>query len=77
MKLMSIQLNNFRQFYGMTQEIILASGERNTTVIHGNNGAGKTTLLNAFTWVLYEKFTAAFAVEDQLVNKRAVSEVNR
>ena len=75
MKLMSIQLNNFRQFYGMTQEIILASGERNTTVIHGNNGAGKTTLLNAFTWVLYEKFTAAFAVEDQLVNKRAVSEV--
>ena len=39
MKLMSIQLNNFRQFYGMTPEIILAGGERNTTVIHGNNGA--------------------------------------
>ncbi|PSB32591.1 AAA family ATPase [Chlorogloea sp. CCALA 695] len=75
MKLMSIQLNNFRQFYSMTPEIILAGGERNTTVIHGNNGAGKTTLLNAFTWVLYEKFTAAFGVEDQLVNKRAISEV--
>ncbi len=75
MKLMSIQLCNFRQFYGMTPEIILAGGERNTTIIHGNNGAGKTTLLNAFTWVLYEKFTAAFAVEEQLVNKRAISEV--
>lgn len=75
MKLMSIQLGNFRQFYGQTPEIILAGTERNTTVIHGNNGSGKTTLLNAFTWVLYEKFTAAFAVEEQLVNKRAISEV--
>ncbi len=74
MKLMSIKLCNFRQFYGKTPEIMLASGERNTTIIHGNNGAGKTTLLNAFTWVLYEKFSAAFASVDKLVNKRAISE---
>ncbi len=51
---------------------MLACGERNTTIIHGNNGAGKTTLLNAFTWVLYEKFSTAFAAEDKLVNKRAI-----
>jgi len=76
MKLMSIRLCNFRQFYGKTPEIILSSGERNTTIIHGNNGAGKTTLLNAFTWVLYEKFTAAFASEDNLVNTRAITETN-
>ncbi|MEW6498462.1 MAG: AAA family ATPase [Cyanobacteriota bacterium] len=74
MKLASIRLCNFRQFYGKTPEIGLASGKSNTTVIHGNNGAGKTTLLNAFTWVLYEKFSAAFASEDQLVNKRAIAE---
>lgn len=74
MKLMSIKLCNFRQFYGKTPEIVLACGERNTTIIHGNNGAGKTTLLNAFTWVLYEKFSAAFAAEDKLVNKRAITE---
>ncbi len=74
MKLMSIKLCNFRQFYGKTPEIVLASGERNTTIIHGNNGAGKTTLLNAFTWVLYERFTAAFAAEDKLVNKRALTQ---
>ena len=74
MKLMSIRLCNFRQFYGKTPEIFLAFGERNTTIIHGNNGAGKTTLLNAFTWVLHEKFSAAFASEDQLVNKRAIAE---
>jgi DNA sulfur modification protein DndD len=74
MKLTSIRLCNFRQFYGKTPDIELASGAQNTTVIHGNNGAGKTTLLNAFTWVLYEKFSAAFASEEQLVNKRAIAE---
>lgn len=75
MKLISIQLCNFRQFYGETPVIKLAGGgEKNITVIHGNNGAGKTTLLNAFTWVLYEKFTAAFASPKYLVNKRAIHE---
>lgn len=75
MKLTAIRLCNFRQFYGETPEIHLATdAERNTTIIHGNNGAGKTTILNAFTWVLYEKFTAAFAESQQLVNKRAIAE---
>ncbi|HAC63003.1 MAG TPA: ATP-binding protein [Cyanothece sp. UBA12306] len=74
MKILSIKLCNFRQFYGKTPEIILASGERNTTIIHGNNGAGKTTLLNTFTWVLYERFTAAFTSPELLINKRAITE---
>ncbi|MEA5511499.1 AAA family ATPase [Crocosphaera sp. UHCC 0190] len=74
MKLLSLKLCNFRQFYGKTPEIFLASGTHNTTIIHGNNGAGKTTLLNAFTWVLYEKFTAAFASPNLLINKRAIME---
>jgi DNA sulfur modification protein DndD len=74
MRLISIKLCNFRQFYGETPEIVIASGEQNTTIVHGNNGAGKTTLMNGFTWVLYEKFSAAFAAEDQLVNKRAITE---
>ncbi|MGK7931666.1 MAG: AAA family ATPase [Microcystaceae cyanobacterium] len=76
MKLLSIKLCNFRQFYGETPEIIIASEQQNTTVIHGNNGAGKTTILNGFTWVLYEKFTDAFAASDLLVNKRAITEGN-
>ncbi|HEY9694343.1 MAG TPA: AAA family ATPase [Oculatellaceae cyanobacterium] len=75
MKLISLKICNFRQFYGKSPTIELATNqERNTTVIHGNNGAGKTGLLNAFTWVLYEKFTAAFASTEQLVNKRAIAE---
>ena len=82
MKLNYLQLCNFRQFYGKTPQIIFASGDRvsaqptgrNTTVIYGNNGAGKTSILNAFTWVLYEKFTAAFASPDLLVNQRSLNE---
>ncbi|MGD2182261.1 AAA family ATPase [Lusitaniella coriacea] len=76
MKLNTLRLCNFRQFYGKTQEIALAAGTRNTTMIHGNNGAGKTTLLNAFTWVLYERFTAAFSSPEFLINKRAITEAN-
>lgn len=74
MRLISMQLCNFRQFYGKTPDIQFAGGDRNITILHGNNGAGKTTLLNAFTWALYEKFSAAFASPEQLVNKRAVRE---
>ncbi|MGB3640832.1 MAG: AAA family ATPase [Rivularia sp. (in: cyanobacteria)] len=75
MKLTSIKLCNFRSFYGKTCEIQIAgTNSNNTTIIYGNNGAGKTSLLNAFTWVLYEKFSAAFASTEQLVNKRAIAE---
>lgn len=78
MKLTSIKLCNFRSFYGTTPEILLAVGDTlNTTIIHGNNGSGKTSLLNAFTWVLYEKFSAAFASAEQLVNKRSIAEVQK
>ena len=75
MKLISIKLFNFRCFYQQTPEIVLArADDRNITIMHGNNGTGKTSLLNAFTWVLYDKFTAAFADSEQLVNRQAISE---
>jgi DNA sulfur modification protein DndD len=74
MRIDSIQLTNFRQFYGETPKIEFAHGTQNVTVIHGMNGAGKTALLNAFTWILYGTFSKGFRNTDQLINKRAVAE---
>lgn len=74
MKLLVLKLCNFRPFYGEHSLTLAKSDERNITVIHGNNGSGKTALLNAFTWALYEKFTAALASPEQLVNRKAVAE---
>jgi len=74
MRIDSIQLTNFRQFYGATPKIELAHGDKNVTVIHGMNGSGKTALLNAFTWILYGTFSKGFRNTDQLINKRAIVE---
>lgn len=74
MKLLSLRLYNFRPFHGEHSLSFAKTAERNITVIHGNNGSGKTALLNAFTWALYERFTAALASPDQLVNRRALAE---
>lgn len=76
MRIDSIQLNNFRQFYGATPKIELAHGSENVTVIHGMNGAGKTALLNAFTWILYGTFSKGFRNTDRLINKRAIAEAD-
>ena len=74
MKLLSIKLFNFRQFWGEVEIELAGRSERSVTVIHGNNGAGKTTLLNAFTWVLYGQHTGAFASPEQHINKRAIAQ---
>lgn len=75
MKLLSLKLCNFRPFHGEHRLLFAKARDRNITVIHGNNGSGKTAVLNAFTWVLYEKFTAALASPEQLVNRKAIAEV--
>lgn len=53
MKILSIELTNYRQ-YRDTQKIEFGEGgTKNVTVIVGVNGAGKTNLLNAINWCLY------------------------
>lgn len=76
MKLQSLDLINFRQFYG-EQHVEFAPGSaegRNITVFHGFNGAGKTALLNAFVWCLYGELTPDLEHQDRLVNERAFAE---
>jgi DNA sulfur modification protein DndD len=74
MILHELQLNNFRQFYGVSPAIKFATGPGNVTVLYGSNGAGKTAILNSFTWAMYGSVSKGFLFEDQIINKRAVRE---
>ena len=74
MKLVNLQMHNFRQFYGTTPLIKFASDTANVTVFHAENGAGKTALLNAFTWLLYDSYTKGFGSSEEKVNKWAIAE---
>jgi DNA sulfur modification protein DndD len=76
MKLLSLRVENFRQFCGPFQIQFATADDRNVTVVYGANGAGKTTFLNAFTWCLYEKTTPAFEKHGHLINEKAWSEAS-
>ncbi|MFW6030852.1 MAG: AAA family ATPase [Halanaerobiales bacterium] len=54
MKLKSIEVSNFKQYYGK-QRIEFAGNEedlKNVTVIYGENGRGKTSLYRALMFAL-------------------------
>lgn len=52
MKLLSITLENFRQFYNK-QKIEFSDGDRNVTVVFGENGKGKTGIFRALVFGLF------------------------
>ena len=52
MKLLSITLENFRQFYNK-QKIKFSDGDRNVTVVFGENGKGKTGIFRALVFGLF------------------------
>ena len=68
----TLELENFRQFYGKQKVRFSQDKDKNITVIHGRNGAGKTALLNSFLWVFYN--TVKLPDVRKLVNERTMSE---
>jgi DNA sulfur modification protein DndD len=74
MKLRSLTIQNFRQFYGNQVIRFATDAAKNVTILYGANGSGKTTLLNAFTWCLFNAFTPAFENPNHLINERAWNE---
>jgi DNA sulfur modification protein DndD len=73
MKLLSIEINNFRQFFGPHHLELGLQANKNIIVIHGENGSGKTTLLNAFKWCFYGQ-TDFDSLNENLLNERCVAE---
>ena len=53
MLLKSLELENFRQFYGVQTIDFAHDAKNNVTVLMGENTSGKTTLAQAFTWCFY------------------------
>lgn len=68
MKLLALELENFRQFVGQ-QRIDFAPGgdDGNVTLVYGANGAGKTTLLNVFTWLFYGRLSTDVEEQERLI----------
>lgn len=74
MKLLTLTLNNFRQFYGRQEIRFSTDAEKNITLIHAENGVGKTALLNAIRWCLFEETTDNFRDPKNLLNHEACDE---
>ena len=52
-RIISVELNNYRQFYGK-QTVEFSSREEGFTTLIGENGEGKSNLLNAINWCFYK-----------------------
>jgi DNA sulfur modification protein DndD len=74
MKIKSLELRNFRPYYGDVKIAFPTSNEAPVCLIHGSNGFGKTSLLFALNWCLYghDKLRDAF----EYFNLRARSEAS-
>lgn len=71
MRLLSLEVADFRAFHGVQRIEFAAGDDKRVTVFHGENGAGKTNLLNAVHWCMTGRFTPRFQEQRLLVNKEA------
>ncbi|MBT8508697.1 hypothetical protein AZH53_09800 [Methanomicrobiaceae archaeon CYW5] len=76
----SIELNNYRQYYGTQKIDFTYQQDKNVCLVHGRNGAGKSNFLNAITWCLYgieahKQNDKATPDSMPLINTRALEEL--
>ena len=77
MKLLTLDMNNWRIFYGVTPEIKFSTDPTaNATVFHASNNSGKTNLLNALLWLFYKEHSPNFQWPEQLINTQAIMEAD-
>lgn len=74
MKLIKLEISNFRQFYGKQSIDFSVDPTCGVTLIHGENNGGKTALLNALRWCLYEETTDNLLDPKNLLNKHAAAQ---
>lgn len=76
MKLISIELCNFRAFLGTHRIEFSTSETAPITVFIGENGGGKTTFLNAIFWLFTGKFKKDFPSQETLIHRDLSSDRN-
>lgn len=74
MRLLQLQMEDFRQFLGPAILDFACDEESTVTIVHGENGVGKTTILNAIHWCFYGRTLSDFEKPDQLVNDSALKD---
>jgi DNA sulfur modification protein DndD len=72
MFLKTLELNNFRQFYGQHTIEFSTDPDKNVTLIHAENGIGKTAILNSILWCLYNKTTSNFEKKKDIQNHHSL-----
>lgn len=70
----TLEIDNFRQYYGEQSVEFSQDDEENVTVIHGANGAGKSALRNSFLWLFYNEVD--LPQPEHIVNERAMAQAN-
>lgn len=78
MKILEVDINNYRQYRGNNIVKLSTDSEKNITIIQGDNGCGKSNFMNAITWCLYddEMFKSKTNEGRKIVNESALFEAD-
>ena len=74
MEFKTLQIQNFRQYYGEQSVEFSQDDDQNVTVIHGANGAGKSALRNSFLWLFYDEVD--LPQPEHIPNERALAQAD-
>lgn len=74
MKIIKMELNNFRQFKGKNELIFSNDDENKITFIMAPNGTGKTTLIEAFRFLFFGN--TRFKQSNTIINEDLIRDLN-
>ena len=71
MKIKSLEIENFRGFFGKHKLEFSIDQEKSITLIIGENGTGKSNILEAINWCLYGEMPESSQDDDGIINYSA------
>lgn len=71
MRIESIEISNFRGFYGSHSIDFSTGDDSSTTLIIGENGVGKSSILNSIFWCFYDELTQNTHKKNLVIHQEA------